>query len=93
MADQENKEEKVEQEKKVVHSGATAAPKKKRKKKVWTEASCKKVAGRYDSEESWKKGSPSSYKAAASHNWVKSCQVHQEWRQSEANPVSLPQSA
>ena len=93
MADNENKEENVEQESKVVHSGATAAPKKKRKKRVWTEASCKKVAGRYESEESWKKGSPSSYKAAASHKWLKSCLSHQEWRQSESGPVSLPQSA
>ena len=86
MSEQQN------QEGQVVSSGGGIN--KKRDKKVWTLQRCKKAAGRYNSEEAWKIGSPSSYKAAASHKWVKECLDHQAWRSKESpRDVSLPASA
>lgn len=72
---------------------APAEMKKKHASKVWSEASCKKVAGRFGSEEEWKKGSPSSYKAAVAHNWHSACLDHQKWRQQGDELASLPKSA
>lgn len=92
MAD---KEKAVEESGKVVKSGAPSASAMKAKnKRVWTLEACKKIAGRFESEAAWKAGSPSSFKAASSHKWVKACLEHQEWRQSEnQKSFKLPKSA
>ena len=44
----------------------------------WTYERCLKYAKRYQSEEEWSKGAPSSYKAAKSHGWVEKCCTHFE---------------
>ena len=77
----------------VVSSGG--GMKRKKDKRKWVIADCKKFAGRYDNEQDWKAGSPSSYKAAVSHNWVKDCLDHQQWRLGERSGggAKLPKSA
>jgi hypothetical protein len=45
----------------------------KKKKVAWTLARCKKLARRYKNEREWQAGSPSSYKAANAHGWIKEC--------------------
>lgn len=66
MADKEKKEEKVEK--------VSAAPKEQKQK--WTMARCRKVANRFKNEMEWKKGAPSSYKAAVAHGWVSEISAH-----------------
>jgi hypothetical protein len=45
----------------------------KEKKSAWSVERCLKAAHRFTSEEEWKKGAPSSYKAAVSHGWHAEC--------------------
>ena len=51
-------------------------PDNKVKKLAWSESRCLKYAKKFDSLSEWKKGHQSSYKAAESHNWIKSCSEH-----------------
>ena len=39
-------------------------------------AAAKSMQKKFDSLSEWKKGHQSSYKAAESHNWIKSCSEH-----------------
>jgi hypothetical protein len=39
----------------------------------WNLNRCKKYARRFPNEEEWKKGAPSSYKAAAAKGWIRDC--------------------
>lgn len=48
----------------------------KAKKPEWTMARLSKVARRFDSEDAWKHGAPSSYKAAHSKGIVAQCMSH-----------------
>lgn len=69
MAEKEKKEEKVEK---------VSSPKEQRLK--WTMARCRKVANRFKNEAEWKKGAPSSYKAAEAHGWVSEIAAHLKGR-------------
>jgi len=66
MSDKEKKEEKVEK--------VSAAPKEQKMK--WSMARCRKQANRFKNEMEWKKGAPSSYKAAMAHGWVSEISAH-----------------
>ncbi len=74
MSTKEVNEKQVEiKEEKTVkkeHHEHLARPKKASK---WSYERCLKYSKRYHSQEEWKKGSPSSYKAAVSHGWVEQC--------------------
>jgi len=45
-------------------------------KHQWTRERCLKAARRYSSEQDWKAGAPSSYKAAFAKDWVADCTAH-----------------
>lgn len=66
MSDQDNSQE-------VSQSKGHGYKKDKRVKQPWTLQRCLKAARRFATEEEWRQGAPSSYKAAHSHGWVKDC--------------------
>lgn len=77
MADKKEKQEKKgkqqteAQEAEVVHVFG-----KKEKKSSWTVERCIKASKRFETEEAWAKGAPSSYKAATAHGWTAQCTSH-----------------
>jgi hypothetical protein len=46
------------------------------KKNAWSLERCTKAASRYTNADDWKKGAPSSYKAAQAHGWYNECCKH-----------------
>lgn len=49
-------------------------------KSRWTLEVCSKAASRFESEEAWAQGFPSSYKAAVAHGFVAECMRHMKTR-------------
>lgn len=58
--------------------GKSPAAQKKRETKIsrWTLEMCQKYARRFDHEDAWKHGAPSSYKAAIARGFGKDCMKH-----------------